>query len=583
MKFFQLAFFFLAFRMSYTAAVINYCPNEKFCKCNWELMRIECYCRTDECRNALSINSYQTQEQKLPYQFFNKNFNQFKEIYINEIERLDKSYFQNASFSDDIKFSIQFPNILGQSFLSDFSSIKNLEIIYTNLVLIEPDAFDHLNCDTFSFISLGDNYALDIKSFGKQTFIKNLNLDYHSSNNLKSLFFSQSPGWKSLKNQIDMINLVNYSLTTAQLNRYWTSEAEIKKIYIQEAKGIKILDHTFVPKFKNLETIEIYFTDLRYISPNFAVLHAESLKSLTIRQSNMEVIQEGVFGHLKKLEYLDLSSNPIKQIELKAFQDTSIRTLLLHSISEYYHVDNSDICMLSFLPCGVNAYLDSFINSWKSCSHIFINLLRQEEKRFDFSKNDFQHAEYLNAYRDCKLGETLIKCLTQTNRVNHCLLKQFKVEIKHDTLEQITKKIKFNNENSSSHVFIHKNLNELNNVTNNSFEHSDKIESKQLKNEWMIFFVFFMVFLCLFQILIAVLIIYLFSNRKNSVDCLDKRVGSSPRPISVKPNREFIEEHDNQVKGLDEIRLKRVAFARPKYTPRVPIQSLRDSTFNYRY
>ncbi|RNA34243.1 hypothetical protein BpHYR1_000072 [Brachionus plicatilis] len=583
MRILPIAIFSHAIRLTFMAAVINICPNEKFCKCNWEFMRIECYCRTDECRNALSINSYQSQEQKNPYQFRNKNYRQFKEVYLNEIERLDKSYFYNATFSDSLKLSVQFPNILGQNFLSDLASINNLEIIYSNLVLIEPDAFDHLICDTLSFISLGDNYPLDIKSFGKETFLKNLNLDYHSSNNLKSLFVSNSPGWKSLKTQIDMINLVNYSLTENQLNRYWSSEAKIEKIYIQEAKGIKILDHTFVPKFKDLKTIEIYFSDLSYISPNFAVLHAESLKSLTIRQSNLEIVQQGVFGFLKNLEYLDLSSNPIKQIELKAFQKTSIQTLLLHSISEYYHVDNSDICMLSFLPCGINVHLDSVVNSWKSCSHIFINELRNKEKRLDFSMKGFQHVEYLNAYRDCKLGERLVSCLAQTNRRNHCLLKQFQVEVKHDTAELTTKKFRYNQEQGSKQFYLPKSINELDNQTNDSFKENDKIGRKSEPNRWMIYLLCTLVFFCLFQILIAIFLIYLFSNRKNSVDCIDKRDGSSPKPISVRPNNEFLGENDDQMKSFEETRLKRAAFGRPKYVPRAPIQTLRDTSFNLRY
>ena len=545
-------------------------------------MRIECFCRTDECRNALSINSYHSEEEKFPYKFVNKNYKKFKEIYINEIERIDNNYFQNASFSENLKLSVQFPNILGQNFLSNFSSIKMLELIYSNLVLIEPNAFNHLNCETLSFISLGDNYALDIKSFGKETFIKNLNLDYHSSNNLKSLFISNSPGWKSLKSQIDMINIVNYSLTANQLHRYWTSEAKINKIYIQEAKGIKILDHTFVPKFEHLETIEIYFTDLSYISPNFAALHSNNLKSLTIRQSNLEILQEEIFGLFKNLEYLDLSSNPIKQIELKTFQDTSIQTLLLHSISEYYHVDNSDICMLSFLPCGANVYLDSFVNSWKSCSHIFINQLRQKEKRFDFSMKGSQYTEYLNTYRDCKLGDRLVSCLTQTNRKDHCLLRQFQAEIKQDRFKLSTKKL-VSDENSTNHIYVYNSFNKEENATGNSLKDADEINSKNSKNEWMIFFIIIAAFFCLFQILISIFLIYLFSYRKNSVNCIDKSVGSSPQPISVRSNNDILRENVDKVKDIDEIQFKRVAFTRPKYVPRAPIQSLRDTSFNYRY
>lgn len=583
MRILPVSIFFLTIRLVLLAAVIQICPNEKFCKCNWEFMRIECFCRTDECRNALSINSYHSEEEKAPYKFVNKNYKKFKEIYINEIERIDDIFFRNSSFSENIKLSIQFPNILGQNFLSTFSSIKMLEIIYSNLVLIESNAFDNLNCETLSFISLGDNYALDIKSFGKETHIKNLNLDYHSSNNLKSLFISNSPGWKSLKSQIDMINLVNYSLTANQLNRYWTSEAKINKIYIQEAKGIKVLDHTFVPKFEHLETIEIYFTDLSYISPNFAVLHSENLKSLTIRQSNLEVLQQEIFGLFKNLEYLDLSSNPIRQIELKTFQDTSIQTLLLHSISEYYSVDNSDICMLSFLPCGANVYLDNFVNSWKSCPYIFINQLRQEEKKFDFSMKGSQYTEYLKTYRDCKLGDKLVSCLVHTNRKDHCLLKQFQAEIKYDKFKLTTNKLIPKIKNSSNHIYAYNSFNKLENSTDISLKDEDDTKNKNSINEWMIFLIIIAAFFCIFQILISIFLIYFFGNKKNSINCIDKRVGSSPQPISVRSNNENLRENVEKIKDINEIQLKRVALTRPKYVPRVPIQSFRDTSFNYKY
>ncbi|CAF0850858.1 unnamed protein product [Brachionus calyciflorus] len=578
------------------AAVHKICPNENFCKCNWESKRIECFCKTDECRNALAINSHQTDKEKSLFKFTNKTYQQFKEIYINEVERIDQSFFINTLFSRDIKLSIQLSNIIGANLLANLTRIKNLEIIYTNLYLIEPNAFNYLTCETLSFISLGDNYEIDIKSFGDEAHIDSLVLDYHTSNYLKSLFINTSPGWKALKHQINLLNLVNYSLTKQQLNRYWSLPATIKKIYIQEVKGIKVLDHTFVPKFNSLEKIEIYFTDINQISPNFAILHSDNLKYLTIRQSNLEVIQSNIFGSLHKLEFLDLSSNPIKFFELNSFENTfNLKTLMLHSISEYYHVDYSDICMFSYLNCGVNVYLDSYVDSRKSCPHIFINELRNESSKFDFAMKESQFVEYSNARRDCKLKDELKSCLIKTNRNNHCLMKKTLFDESLEMVDLIVDVSLGTNKLTTTQAQLTKSLNDnfisvkISNESSNLKTDLKILENvlsfKSFKNnEWLIFTILILVLFCIIQFLAGIVLTYLYcSNRKNSIGCLREQVDSMPKTISIQRTNEFRTDENmlDQTGGSSESQFKKVVFARPKFVPRQP-QS-KDSIVNFRF
>jgi hypothetical protein len=195
------------------------CPNKDFCECNLETRKIECMCKqANECNARLS--------------FANKSLSEFREVYINNMPRFDRTFFSNTHFSAQFRLSLQSTRELGARFLADISGgLTLLEIIYFDYVRINARAFEGLKCETFSFISLGENTPLDLNSFGlsDDTRINSLLLDFHSTNPMSVVFENSNPVWLGIENG----NGIN-RVTKEQLIEFWSSHARIKKVYIQE-------------------------------------------------------------------------------------------------------------------------------------------------------------------------------------------------------------------------------------------------------------------------------------------------------------------------------------------------------------
>ena len=249
----------------------------------------------------------------------------------------------------------------------------------------------------------------------------------------------------------------------------------VKNLYIQDVSGIELLDHSWAPRFKQLERIEIYFTDIRIISRNFGLLHRDNLKYLTVRAAKIEVTEPKVFEELVNLEYLDLSANPIKQFSDETFYGLiSLKSLVLHSILDTYIIDDNDICMLSYLPCRTDVYLDSYDDFFTSCALVYLHELRNDSAKFrsivrsnyflSLSSNDilYQRDEI------CNLGTVLKSCIDKSDRNSHCLFDMFNLMTSSDTITGI----------------IETNANLLENpLTSNSNSIRFDLESTQLPSE----------------------------------------------------------------------------------------------------
>lgn len=108
--------------------------------------------------------------------------------------------------------------------------------------------------------------------------------------------------------------------------------------------NITILPPSLFVRCSNLETLQISLTAISNISLQALEGVEESLKSLSIVNSNLTVVpQNAIINKLKKLENLDLESNDIAEIESYAFygiplvslnlQGNKITALLEHTFS----------------------------------------------------------------------------------------------------------------------------------------------------------------------------------------------------------------------------------------------------------
>lgn len=193
------------------------CPNKEFCECNMETRKLECLCKQPDCSSRLT--------------FANKSLVDFREIYINNVARLDHSLFANTQVAPQFRLSLQSTREIGSCFLADLvgGSITLLEIIYFDMVRIHARAFDGLKCETFSFISLGENTAMNLDAFGPDTRVNNLLLDFHSTSKMNAVFENTDSTWLEIENDAHI-----HLLTRERLIEYWSSRARIKKVYIQE-------------------------------------------------------------------------------------------------------------------------------------------------------------------------------------------------------------------------------------------------------------------------------------------------------------------------------------------------------------
>ena len=405
------------------------CPLKE-CECNWETRKVECLCKTDDCKNAYSPEFNTAQQELTSFNFSNKNLKLFEDIHISNVERYDRNYFRDSTFSNEFSLTLESVRKIEKEAFADLNGLVNFKIIYNELDLVDPNAFN-LKCDVFTLVSEGKGYEINLNVFSENTGINKLVLDYHSSNKIESIFTNSN--FDTSENKLELKD---------QILKHWSSNARINKILIQNALGVELLDFKYAPKFMNLAEIEINHSDITKISPLFGLLHADSLKRLIIRNSKLELVESRIFEYLNELDYLDLSSNPIKSFDTEAFYGLNkLNTLSLKSISDTYVIDEQDLCMLTYLPCKVSVNLDDSDEALSSCALIYLHDLKNDT-------NELNNLNELSNKRvECRLKEKVNFCieLSQRKAADHCLANFYnEVEVKENELPD-----------KKSHKFLH--------------------------------------------------------------------------------------------------------------------------------
>lgn len=235
------------------------CP--KYCKCNLELKLLKCIFNPKD-KNSNNLK--------------NKSLINYNEIQLKNANKITSYYFNTSKVSKDMRLKLFRPVVI-ESNAFNSNEIKQLEIIYTDLKIIEENAFANMKCDLFSLISYGKNSQLNLNQFSSNTYIKTLSIDHnYNLNNIKSIFANNNFNKTDTKN-----------LTLNDLETYWTLKSSIKNLFIKDVRSIDTLDYTWAPRFETLDRIEILRTDIRFISKYFTRLHSKSLKYLTISKSKI--------------------------------------------------------------------------------------------------------------------------------------------------------------------------------------------------------------------------------------------------------------------------------------------------------
>ena len=166
------------------------CPNENFCSCNWDKRKIECSI-IDNMTSLLSFNHS-------IFNFSNKSYKNFSEIYLNNLIVLDLSFFKGSTFSSKFKLSINLIKHIGKHFISNISGLNYLEITYSDLKQIESGAFDFLNVKSLTFTAKEKNFPININIFGQELTVNSLHLDFNSLSFMKKVFWNGNVEWLSL-------------------------------------------------------------------------------------------------------------------------------------------------------------------------------------------------------------------------------------------------------------------------------------------------------------------------------------------------------------------------------------------------
>ena len=156
------------------------CPNSKYCKCDWNMKLLKCQCNSKECQNETEFN----------FQKF--SFVSFNEIQIKNIDTISSNFFNSSKFSREFRLKFHRPSRI-ESNAFNSTEIKHLEIVYTDIKLIDIDAFKNMKCEFLSLVSIDKNIDLNLNFFGHNTFIKALSIDFNfNSNQFKKLFYNKN-------------------------------------------------------------------------------------------------------------------------------------------------------------------------------------------------------------------------------------------------------------------------------------------------------------------------------------------------------------------------------------------------------
>ena len=214
-------------------------------------------CPLQECTCNLVTNSLEcdTRSVDATLAFRNKNLNAYSTLLLSNLNRLNSDSFANTQFASQLDLlSISHIKLIESNSWSwsiAGTSIKQLQLTFSDDLIIEPSAFDYLRCDTLALtcVACNNNHVINLNAFGESTDIKHLLLDYEE----RHINVDGSPLNLIFRNQINLFNKM--SVEDQPFDEYWPTwytVARIEHVGVNNVRGIFTLDYKFIPNFRGL-------------------------------------------------------------------------------------------------------------------------------------------------------------------------------------------------------------------------------------------------------------------------------------------------------------------------------------------
>lgn len=229
------------------------CPNAELCHCDWESRLLECSLVDNMTTTTQSffVNGFNLR---------NRSLLEFDQIRLNNLAYLNQSFFAHSNFSFGFRLTINSIRHVAKRSFYNLTGMKILEISHVDLRQIEPASFDHMSCKQMIINALDKNFPINLNTFGSHVSIDLLQLNFNGLLFTRKVFLNGNLEWLSLalkkkfnsnyiNTHIDVnINLgadLDVMFSRDELINHWSINAQVKKLYIKDARGIDLLVRLF--------------------------------------------------------------------------------------------------------------------------------------------------------------------------------------------------------------------------------------------------------------------------------------------------------------------------------------------------
>ena len=224
------------------------------------------------------------------------------------------SWFGSNTFNlRKLRFAGNFLQNLDNAPFVGFENIEFVDLSKNGLQALRNESFSGL--DAVERLVLSDNFisTIDFGSFHNLPMLTDLRLDGNKINSLSSDLFAHLPS-------LETLFIGDNSFTT--LPRHFVTSSSLSYINFEDGKVQTVEDFAF-EKTPNLRTLQLAYNDIYYVNDNgFSTTNESLVTTLDISHNSITEIPIAAIAKLTKVQFIDLSYNPLYSLSINESQQT---------------------------------------------------------------------------------------------------------------------------------------------------------------------------------------------------------------------------------------------------------------------